>query len=382
MRKQMRKMILLLTLGCTLLMLQITSCSEEKHHFEAATEIKDAYIVKLDTLVSNMTTLSQNADYGTHAGQYPTESRAILTDAISNANRYVLLIKYQDPAPSESEKERYITQINNAIEKFNNSLRTEDAETIPAELFVDGKTTQSYIDFGRSRDYTVFGETGNQSFTVEFWVKIMERGPYDNSIFLCTYLSNGTDRWRNGWMMYWRKSNNGIYRVTWGGIVSDSRYGLWEPNFPAPAEQQWQHFAFVYSDKGLEGNPALRAKLYLNGEVVATQNNGNTAEVYNSSDYDNYDKPMTAFCRWINMEKMEEGFSGYMKKIRIWKEAKSDDYIKSSYMEQTDIRGKEPNLVAAWDFTSKPTGSDNVVLDLTGKHEAKLIGTYKWEVIQ
>lgn len=377
-----RTIILLLGICCMLFMLQTTSCSEEKHHFNAALEIQDPYISQLDTLVADMTKLSDNADYGTRAGQYPAESKAILNDAISNANRYVLLIKYQNPAPSESEKERYIAEINKAIEKFKSSLRTEDAQTIPAELFVDGKTTQSYIDFGRSRDYTVFGESGNQSFTIEFWVKITERGPYDNSIFLCTYLSNGTDRWRNGWMMYWRKSNNGIYRATWGGILSDSRYGLWEPSFAAPPDDQWQHFAFVYSDKGLDGNASLRAKLYLNGQVVATQNNSNPAEVYNSSDYDNYDKPMTAFCRWINMEKMEEGFSGYMKKIRIWKEAKSDAYIQSSYMEQTDIRGKEANLVAAWDFTSKPTGAENVVLGLTGKHEAKIIGTYKWNVIQ
>ena len=379
----MRKAILLCTVGCALLLiLQLSSCSEQKHHFDAVTAVEDSYISQLDALISTMTELSQNADYGTHSGQYPAESRAILTDAISNANRYVLLIKYQDPQPSDGEKDRYLTVIHNAIDKFKGSIRTEDAETIPAELFVDGKTTQSYIDFGRSKDYTVFGETGNQSFTIEFWVKIMERGPYDNSIFLCTYLSNGTDRWRNGWMMYWRNSSGGIYRTTWGGILSDSRYGLWEPNFPAPAEQQWQHYAFVYSDKGLDGNPALRARLYLNGEVVATQTNSNAAEVYNSSDYDNYDKPMTGFCRWVNMEKMEEGFSGYMKEIRIWKEAKTDDYIRSSYLEQTDIRGKEPNLVAAWDFTSKPTGSDNQVLDLTGRHEARIIGTYKWNVIQ
>jgi len=377
-----RSFILVLGICCSLFLLQATSCSEEKHHFNAALEVQDQYITQLDTLVSSMTKLSENVEYGTRTGQYPPESRAILTDAVSNANRYVLLIKYQDPSPSESEKQRYVSEINKAIEKFKSSIRTEDAETIPAELFVDGKTTQSYIDFGRSKDYTVFGETGKQSFTVEFWVKVIERGPYDNSIFMSTFFSNGTDRWRNGWMMYWRNSNNGIYRVTWGGILSDSRYGLWEPNFAAPQDGQWQHFAFVYSDKGLDGNPALRAKLYLNGQVVSTQNNGNAAEVYNSSDYNNYDKPMTAFCRWVNNEKMEEGFSGYMKKIRIWKEAKSDDYIQSSFEEKADIRGKEANLVAAWDLTSKPTGSDNVVLDLTGKHEAKIIGTYKWNVIQ
>ncbi|GAB3414217.1 DUF4972 domain-containing protein [Niabella aquatica] len=343
--------------------------------------IQDKYITDLDGLIASINQLAESSDYGARKGQYPAESRAILTDAVSNANRYVLLIRYQNPSPSESEKQRYVSVINGAIEKFKNSIRTEDAETIPAELFVDGKTTQSYINFGRSKDYTVFGTNGNQSFTVEFWVKIKERGPYDNSIFMCTYFS--TSQWRNGWMMYWRNANNGIYRVTWAGILSDnSRRGLWEPSFPAPQDGVWQHFAFVYNDKGLDGNSALRAKLYLNGTVVATQNNSNAGEIYNSSEYDNYDKPMTAFCRWVNNEKMEEGFSGYMKKIRIWKEAKGDTYIHASSKEETEIIGKENNLVAAWDFTSKPSGADNTVLDLTGKHEAKIIGTYKWEQTQ
>ena len=342
-------------------------------------EVKDKYIADLDTLIKSVTTLADTSDFGPRKGQYPPQSRTILTGAISNANRYILLIKYQNPAPSEAEKKRYITEIGNALEKFRNSVRTEDEETIPAELFVDGKTTQSYIDFGRSKDYTVFGTNGNQSFTVELWAKIMENGPHDNSIFLSTFFSNGTAQWRNGWMMYRRKSGSGIYRVTWGGILSANRNGLWEPSFTAPQDGVWQHFVFVYNDKGLDGNPALRGKLFLNGTLAATQTNGNLSEVYNSTDYDNYDKPMTGFCRWVNTEKMEEGFSGYMKKIRIWKEAKDNAYVLSSYQEKTDITGKETNLVAAWDLTSKPSGADNKVLDLTGKHEAKIIGTYKWE---
>ena len=361
------------------LVLQISSCSEEEHNFTATPEINDSYIEQIEAVITQITEIQENSDYGNKEGQFPTESRAILTNAIDDANRAILLIEYQEPSPSESEKQRYLDNANEAISKFNASVRTEDAETIPAELFVDGKSNESYIDFGRSKDYTVFGETGNQAFTIEFWVKIEEHGPNDNSIFLSTFFSNGDSQWRNGWMMYWRVSDGGIYRTTWGGILSDNRMGLWEPSFPAPADNEWQHYAFVYNDNGLDGDPNLRAKLYLNGEVVGTQTNGNSSEVYNSSDYDNYDKPMTAFCRWVNDNKMEEGFSGYMKNIRIWKEAKDQDYITSSFEGTENINGKENNLVAAWDFTEKPVGSDSEVLDLTGKHTAKLIGTYKWE---
>ncbi|TWV11081.1 DUF4972 domain-containing protein [Bacteroidaceae bacterium HV4-6-C5C] len=357
----------------------LAACSEEEHNYTATPEINDTYITQLDDVIKQMTALQQNSDYGNKTGQYPAESRSILTDGIDDANRAILLIKYQNPSPSESEKKRYLDNAEKAIDKFKASVRTEDAETIPAELFVDGKSNQSYIDFGRSKDYTVFGDAGNQSFTVELWVKIKEHGPNDNSMFLSTFYSNSTAQWRNGWMMYWRNANGGIYRTTWGGILSSNRWGLWEPSFAAPADNEWQYFVFVYSDKGLDGNPNLRGKLYLNGALVSTQENGNASEVYNSSDYANYDKPMTGFCRWVNDNTMEEGFSGYMKNIRIWKEAKDATYVQSAFNGQVSVTGKENNLVAAWNFTEKPLGANDEVLDLTGKHTAQLIGTYKWE---
>nr|WP_320059119.1 DUF4972 domain-containing protein [uncultured Bacteroides sp.] len=357
----------------------LLACSEEEHHFIAAVEMNDPYIEKMNDAISQMEELQKNSDYGNRIGQFPMESRAILTHAIDDANRSILLIKYQNPSPSESEKVRYLDNTEKAIEKFNKSVRTEDAETIPANLFIDGKSNGSYIDFGRSKDYTVFGEVGNQSFTVELWVKIKEHGPNDNSIFLSTFFSNSSAQWRNGWMMYWRNASGGIYRTTWGGILADSRWGLWEPNFAAPADNEWQYYVFVYSDKGLDGNASLRAKLYLNGVVVSTQENTHVNEVYNSSDYDNYDIPMTAFCRWVNESKMEDGFSGYMKNIRIWKEAKNTEYIQSVFKDEVNVTGEEDHLVAAWNFTEKPLGANDEVLDLTGKHTAKLIGTYEWE---
>lgn len=45
------------------------------------------------------------------------------------------------------------------------------------------------------------------------------------------------------------------------------------------------------------------------------------------------------------------------------------------------MTGKEEDLAAAWDFTTKPSGSGNEVIDLTGRHTAKIIGTYEWQRI-
>lgn len=367
---------------CIMLLLQWTACSEETHDsYTAAPEKNDAYIARLDALIVEMKDLQQGSEYGEKAGQYPTESRAILTDAIDDANRAVLLVKYQNPEPSEAEKQRYMENAEAAIRKFKATVRTEDAETVPAELFVDGKGNNSYIDFGRSEEYVVFGEQGRQSFTVELWVKVTERGGNDNCLFLSSYMSN--DNWRNGWMMYWRKDDGGIYRTTWGGINANGDKDLWEPRFAAPKDGVWQHFVAVYSDEGLDGNPELRCKLYLNGELKHNETVAPVSRVYNSRNYDDYSKPMTAFGRFMRTsdDLYEEGFSGYMKKIRIWKTAKSADYVKASYEGSATVTGKETDLAAGWDFTTKPSGADNEIIDLTGRHTAKIVGTYKWERI-
>ena len=361
-----------------ILMLQMVSCSEETHdEYTAALEIEDVYIDRLDALIAEMTDLQQNSEYGEKKGQYPAESRSILTDAIDDANRAVLLIKYQKPAPSESEKQRYVEEAEAAIEDFKNTVRTEDAETIPAELFVDGSGTGgSYIDFGRSEEYVKFGAEGNQAFTVELWVKVIRGGEKDQNVFLSTYMSG--DGWRNGWMMYWRNMDGGVYRVTWG----ETGGNICEPAPEAPEDGEWQHFLFVYSDKGLPDSPELRAKLYVNGEVKVTEGSVGS-RFYNSSNYADYNTSMTAFGRYMRTSDnlFEEGFAGYMKNIRIWKSAKDEEYVRNSYNGTVEVTGKEEDLVAAWNFTTKPSGMDNEVIDLTGRHTAKIIGTYEWQRI-
>ena len=364
-------------LFCMIMTLQLIACTEETHEsYTAAPEVEDIYIDQLEELINKMKDLQKNSEYGEKKGQYPTESRAILTDAIDDANRSVLLIKYQNPVPSEQEKQRYVASAKSAIDKFKGTIRTEDAETTPAELFVDGKGGNSYIDFGRSEEYVKFGEQGHQSFTVELWVKVTERGRWDNCLFLCSYMSDSS--WRNGWMMYWRNADGGIYRATWG----ETGGNICEPSLKAPEDGEWQHFLFVYSDKGLPGSPELRAKLYVNGEVKTTEGSvGN--RFYNSSNYANYNAPMTAFGRYMRTSDnlFEEGFAGYMKKIRIWKSAKDNEYVQNSYNGTAEVTGKEADLAAAWDFMTKPSGAGNEVIDLTGRHTAKIIGTYEWQRI-
>ncbi len=105
--------------------LQLIACTEETHEsYTAAPEVEDIYIDQLEELINKMKDLQKNSEYGEKKGQYPTESRAILTDAIDDANRSVLLIKYQNPVPSEQEKQRYVASAKSAIDKFKGTIRT------------------------------------------------------------------------------------------------------------------------------------------------------------------------------------------------------------------------------------------------------------------
>ena len=57
------------------------------------------------------------------------------------------------------------------------------------------------------------------------------------------------------------------------------------------------------------------------------------------------------------------------------------EYVQNSYNGTAEVTGKEADLAAAWDFMTKPSGSGNEVIDLTGRHTAKIIGTYEWQRI-
>ena len=76
---------------CMIMTLQLIACTEETHEsYTAAPEVEDIYIDQLEELINKMKDLQKNSEYGEKKGQYPTESRAILTDAIDDANRSVL----------------------------------------------------------------------------------------------------------------------------------------------------------------------------------------------------------------------------------------------------------------------------------------------------
>ncbi len=368
------------------LSLSFTSCKDDDNTSTDPSLTTDPAIDKLEALISEITDLDKSSTYGLRTDMYPEESKTILTNAISNANRYILLIKYSNPAPTQSEKDNFVTNVQAAIPNFESTIRTEDAPTKDAYLYVNGNKG-GYIDFGYSPDYVTFGDQGNQSFTVEFWVKIT--GYYtvagqDNSMMLNTYVDdkdNSNNNSKSGWNMYSR-NNNGtrIVRLGTGYIDTNSnnKNGLWESAFNYSGLDEWMHYAIVYSDKGLDGDAGKRSKLYKNGVYTGSGFGiGETYRVYNSVDADLFNVPMTAFVRKKRDGSSTEAMDGYIRKIRIWKTAKDASYIQASKEGTATLDPQDPNLVCGWDF--EKASYDNEILDITGRHTAKLVGEYKWE---
>lgn len=82
---------------------------DSRSHILQHRRSKISILTSWKELINKMKDLQKNSEYGEKKGQYPTESRSILTDAIDDANRSVLLWpKYQNPVPSEQEKQRYV----------------------------------------------------------------------------------------------------------------------------------------------------------------------------------------------------------------------------------------------------------------------------------
>ena len=139
---------------------------------------------------------------------------------------------------------------------------------------------------------------------------------------------------------------------------------------------------------GNSGRPGEEMSFNIRG-VNSLDKNGKPLVLVDNVEMDinmldpNYNAPMTAFGRYMRTSDnlFEEGFAGYMKKIRIWKSAKDNEYVQNSYNGTAEVTGKEADLAAAWDFMTKPSGSGNEVIDLTGRHTAKIIGTYEWQRI-
>ena len=182
-----------------------------------------------------------------------------MTDAIDDANRAVLLIKYQQPSPSESEKQRYVAEAKASIEQ---SSRVRSVQKTLKQhrlncLWTDVVMVVLISISDVAKNMSISEPKEIKPLLLSFGVKVTKGGGKDQNVFLSTYM--GGDGWRNGWMMYWRNADGGIYRATWG----ETGGNICEPSLKAPEDGEWQHFLFVYSDKGLPGRAGLVRSWFL-----------------------------------------------------------------------------------------------------------------------
>lgn len=355
-----------------LLSLIIVSCSDDSK--ESPIVETDANIEKIDTLIQGLTELQKTAHYGTKKGMYPPESKEILTNAISGGNKMVLSIKYNDPKPTQGEIDQCLSDMNKAIADFKGTVLTEDIveESPLADLFIDGMNG-GYIDFGKNDDYFYFGTTDpKRKFTIECWTKITDVQGDMGSLLTTFYGGDGF----NGWMINYRIEGFGgenpeyflrmSYGMANGGIV--------EPRMPLSMNDGWAHIAIVYEDRG-DGEFSW---LYLNGEFKATAHKA--AADYYKPNPEKAKMPMTAFAE-LNLEGTEQSrkLSGYMKHLRIWNSAKTEDEINKLMNREIVVTGEESDLLCAWPFDRKTKEGEVNIVDLTGKHTATLKNNFRWE---
>lgn len=329
--------------------------------------------------------LKDSSKWGNHKGQYPVESKAYLENAITALNNMVENILSGSIANmTQALFNDAIQSADQAMQKVEDTKWQED--NIVWNLFVDGNRG-GYIDFGYSPDYVRFGTDGQQAFTVELWVNITDycnEPGQDNSTFLSTMTNR--DYW-SGWRAQDRKK--GLMRTMVAHWEDDGPTNPkeWEPGWKKSDnwnQNRWTHYAFIFRDQGLPGfDTPTDVKCYSvidgqrQGEIIRV---GEPWRTYIEDNSVKYQVHMTGFCSLDNDGHRQEGFSGYIKKIRIWKTNRTEEQIRNDYLDlSTDVTADNPDLIAAWNLEKrgdKPSATE--FKDLTGRHTATLKGEFKW----
>lgn len=361
-----------LLLGCFFL---VFSACTDKIEVKSDPLINDERMLEVDIVVQELKTLDQNATYGTRAEMYPVTSKEILQKAVSIGNKYYLLLKY-GPIPEAQDLANAYIEMDKAKKEFLDSRLKEDMQ-VPAELFVDG-LRDGYIDFGASPEYGGYGQNGKQQFTVETWIKLTQINGF--GAILTTFHEDGDRNIRQGWMI--NHFDNRNLRMSYS---MSSYHNMIEPSVPFEMPQNaniWIHFAAVYSDEGFDGEvdgngTLIVGKIYKNGVQESVFTKRNSSDHYSST---GVKLTMSAFADLKTNGSLDRRISGFIKDMRIWKSAKNEAEITGLMTKSIPVTGQETDLAAAWDF-SMTVKDDQNITDLTGRHTAKLVGSYRWDML-
>lgn len=342
---------LLLTMSIFMMSL-FQSCVEEvsvggqELNYDILYELKAEMVRLLDTAV-----------IGEVDGTYPQDSYddlyAALEDlklGISKAKAGVFILQF--------EIDNYALAAQKAIKSFQDSIIKAVEPGTPAELFVNGIDHKGYIDFGSSPNFNP------SALTVETWIKYPEGFiEFTYGSFISTFVSPVPYK---GWALHFWGTSNSLIRMSYGSDDPDVNLTLPTIYTTAPETwNEWFHLAAVIDPS------SHTLSLYINGELKSSAKVASNLVPGTTQDE----------CRmWGFVEPKDQSrcMSGYIKKFRLWSCAKTAEELKT--LMDGDVKGDEPNLVCAWDFTNKPE-DDGAIADKTGQYTAKLVGKYKWTAL-
>lgn len=318
--------------------------------------------IDLDCLHGNLEVMNHMLDtakIGEEDGTFPKENATLLQTAIENLELGIstglaglFTLQY--------EADNYCIAAEKAIEEFKNSYQSSLNPGTAAELIVFGIDGKGHIEFGSD---PAFG--GDDSFAVEAWLKY-DAGFYESGIgdFIATF--DGSAQPHEGWMINFLGDN---MRSTIGMGPQESRVLEWGNKYPTNYGE-WNHIAMVYDASLSEG----QLKMYLNGEIFFSKTN----DIFDGAGaLQSYQPNKKNTNMWAFQEPTDKSrcMTGYIKKFRFWNTAKSESEI--NMLMNSEVVGTEIDLECAWDFVVVPE-NDEAIVDKTGNHVAKIVGSYKW----
>lgn len=316
--------------------------------------------IALDCMYSylnDMENMLDTAKIGTADGTFPPANAALLQAAIeelqtgiSKGKSGMFVLQY--------EVDTYCINAAKSIEEFQNSYQITLLPGTSAELKVFGIDGKGHIEFGESSD---FG--GKKEFTVEAWLKYDE-GFFESGIgsFITTFDGKQPQQ---GWMINFMGAN---LRASLG--MGPKNESTLEHASAYPTNYgEWNHIAMTYDDNAEKD----QLKMYLNGEVFFTKTN----DVIKDGQLQHYNPNTRNLKMWAFQEPTDNArcMTGFIKNFRMWEGVKSQDAIQESM--NKEVSGHEMGLICAWDFDVVPDNAE-LIPDKTGKHVAKIIGSYKW----
>ena len=237
--KKVTKVKMLLIMLCALFISVCSiSCSDDDDNVLKVDTV--AFISQLTDYQNQLETLRDGSQYGNKTGMYPEESRDILELVLIQIKKSIRQIENgEETNPSQEKVDELIQAAKKAMEDFKATVIIEYV-SVAAELYVDGQN-DGYIDFGASENYSKFGNTGEQVFTVELWVKLKYTSGFGSVVDV--FIEDGTGHYRKGWVI--NNFDNKRLRMSLGM----DNWGLLEPGIDFSTTEKWVHFAAVINEK-------------------------------------------------------------------------------------------------------------------------------------